>query len=117
MNKILAEGSSQNITLVNGKVVDNNNSSFKLKSNDNKQFDIDIMNNDDGILIRELNKKEIVKLLKSAKTGKSLSLIDKLKDFSLQTNNSSNKKRTKRRSKRKKPKKEKKKTRKRGLSN
>ena len=114
MNKLLAEGSSQNITVVNGKVIDNNNSSFKFKSDDNKKFDIDIMNNDDGILIRELNKKEIVKLLKPNKRGESLSLLDKLKDFSIQTNKKKSKKHTKKRSNKKKPKREKRDTRKRG---
>ena len=83
MNKILAEGSSQNITVVNGKVIDNNNLSFKLKSNDNKKFDIDVMNNEDGFLIRELNKKELIKLLKT-NNNSSLSLMDKLKNFSLE---------------------------------
>lgn len=117
MNKILAEGSSQNITVVNGKVIDNNNSSFKLKSNDNKKFDIDIMNNDEGFLIRELNKKEIVKLLKKNKRGNSMSLIDKLKGFSIQTNKKKSKKRTKKRSNKKKSKGEKKDTRKRDGSN
>ena len=29
MNKLLAEGSSQNVTIVNGKILDNNKSSFK----------------------------------------------------------------------------------------
>ena len=84
MNKLLAEGSSQNVTIVNGKILDNNKSSFKLKSNDNKRFDIDLMNNEDGFLIRELNKKELVNLLKTNTKNRSLSLLDKLKNFSLE---------------------------------
>ena len=84
MNKILAEGTSQNITVINGKVIDNNNSTFKLNSTDNKKFDIDVMNNGDGFLIRELNKKELIKLLKNNKKQGSQSLVDKLKSFSIE---------------------------------
>ena len=116
MNKILAEGSSQNITVVNGKVIDNNNSSFKLKSNDNKKFDIDIMNNNDGLLIRELNKKEIVKLLKNNKKNNSLSLLDKLKKFSVQEHKVKNRRRTRKRSNKRKTKREKRNSRKKGKS-
>jgi len=115
MNKILAEGSSQNITVVNGKVIDNNNSSFKVKSNDNKKFDIDIMNNNDGLLIRELNKREIVKLLKN-NNNKSQSLLDKLKKFSVQEHKVKNRRRTRKRSNKKKSKREKRESRKRGKS-
>jgi hypothetical protein len=115
MNKILAEGSSQNITVVNGKVIDNNNSSFKVKSNDNKKFDIDIMNNNDGLLIRELNKREIVKLLKN-NNNKSLSLLDKLKKFSVQEHKVKNRRRTRKRSNKKKSKRGKRESRKRGKS-
>lgn len=112
MNKILAEGSSQNITVVNGKVIDNNNSSFKVKGNHNNKFDIDIMNNNDGILIRELNKKEIVKLLKNDKRGKSLSLLDRLKEFSIQKDKVKKRRRTIKKSNKKKTKREKRETRK-----
>jgi hypothetical protein len=115
MNKILAEGSSQNITVVNGKVIDNNNSSFKVKGN-NSKFDIDIMNNNDGILIRELNKKEIVKLLKNDKRDKSMSLIDRLKKFSIQEGKVKNRRRTRKRSNKKKSQREKREGRKRTRS-
>jgi hypothetical protein len=74
------------------------------------------MNNNDGILIRELNKKEIVKLLRNDKKDKSLSLIDKLKKFSIQEGKAQNRRRTRKRTNKKKSEREKREGRKRTRS-
>lgn len=93
MNKLLAESSSQDITIINGKVVDHNNRTMKIKGN-NKKFDVDVMQNGEGLLIRELKKKELVKLLKNQGKNKGLSLFDKLNNFSLNNNKKAKKRKS-----------------------
>ena len=79
---MLAESSSQSAIIVNGKVVDKNNSFFKLQSDDNKKFDMDIIENDKGILVRELKKKDLLKALKGHKKNTGESLVEKLSKLS-----------------------------------
>ena len=74
------------------------------------------MNNNDGLLIRELNKKELVKLLKNNRKNRGLSLLDKLKNFSVNNEKVKTRRRTRKRSNKNKSKREKRETRKRKKS-
>lgn len=100
---MLAESSSQSAMMVNGKVVDRNNSFFKLQSEDNKKFDMDIIENDRGIIVRELKKKDLLKALKGHKKNSGKSLIEKLSKLSMNDikKNKSTKKKTKKKNARK----------------
>ena len=85
MNKLFAEQRSHNLKIVNGEVIDDDSSLLRIKNNEDHEnkFDIDLIKNDKGVLMRELTKKEIKKFLKPKKSKKYKSLIDKLTNFSI----------------------------------
>lgn len=85
MNKLFAEQRSHNLKIVNGEVIDDDSSMLRIKNNDehDDKFDVDLIKNDKGVLMRELTKKEIKRFLKPKKSKKYRSLIDKLTNFSI----------------------------------
>ena len=100
MNKLFAESSTSSTTVVNGKVINNDNSSLKIKSDDMKKFDIDIINNDKGVLVRDLKKKQLLNFIKK-NMGKE-NLKSKLENFSVNSPDFFLKKNTRKRKKKKK---------------